>query len=186
MTCVGTLRPRFWGLMSTWIKRPGLRDGVIGRRDLAVTDADGQHEVNVLEGRLGGPRSLLAITPADGQRMGVGDAPLAADRRGHRRLEQLGDGGQRRPGVDASQPGIDSDPSPTVASDAPGPGRRRPRRTARGRGAVPAGRSPRPRAKRGTGSRRPTGPGSPGRGDPERLEDRAGDLRLVADLDQPP
>ena len=113
-------------------QRPGLGDRVVGGRDLAVADADRQHEIHVLERRLGGAGALLAVSPADGQGMGVGDAPLAADRRGHRRLEQLGDGGQRRAGVDAAQPGVDPDPSPAVGQVGQRPGRRPPRRTATG------------------------------------------------------
>ena len=64
-----------------------LGDGVIGGRDLAVADSDGQDEIDVLERRLGGAGSLLAVAPADGQRVRVGDAALAADRGRHRRLK---------------------------------------------------------------------------------------------------
>ena len=53
-----------------------LRDRIVGRRDLAVAHADGQHEIDFLEGRLGGARALLAVAPADGQGVMIGNAPL--------------------------------------------------------------------------------------------------------------
>ena len=73
-----------------------LGNGVIGRRDLAVTNPDGEHEVDFLEGRLGGAGALLAVAPADGQGVSVGNRTLAADRGRHGRLQELGDGRQRR------------------------------------------------------------------------------------------
>ena len=101
------------------------RDRVVRRRDLAVLDPDGEDDVDFLERLLGRARPLLAVTPADGQRVRVGDAPLAADRRRHRRLEHLGDGRQRGPGVDAAHPRVDPDPAAA--------GRRAGRRLAIGR-----------------------------------------------------
>ena len=83
-------------------------NGVIGRGDLAVTDAHGQDQIDVLEGLLGGFRALSAVAPADRQGVCVGNTALAADRSGHRRLEQLGDGSQRSSVIDAAETGVNS------------------------------------------------------------------------------
>ena len=91
-----------------------LGNRVVRRGDLAVPDPDGQDQVNILEGGLRGPCALLAVAPAHGQRMTVGNASLAADRGGHRGLQHLGDGGQGRAGIGTSQPGVDADPAPAV------------------------------------------------------------------------
>ena len=72
-----------------------LGNGIVGGRDFAVTNPDGEDEVDFLERRLGGAGALLAVTPADGQRVMVGKRALAADRRGDGSLQELGDGGQR-------------------------------------------------------------------------------------------
>ena len=56
--------------MSTWIKRVVLRDRVVGRRDLAVLRTPtASTRSTSLNARFGGAGALLAVSPADGQRV---------------------------------------------------------------------------------------------------------------------
>ena len=71
-TWAWTFRPRFWRIDVDVDQDVVLGDGVIGGRDLAVANADGQDEIDVLERRLGGAGALLAVAPADGQRVMIG------------------------------------------------------------------------------------------------------------------
>ncbi len=123
----------------------------------------------------------VAVAPADGQRVRVGDASLAADRRRHGRLEHLGDARQRRTGVDAAHPRVDPDPPAPVRQQAQhlairwlveGQGGRRGERAI----VVPSLGVERERDHDGHGARLARD------GDPVRLVDRTGDLGLVADL----
>ena len=90
------------------------RNRIRGRRHLAIADTDGEHQIDILESDLGGTRSLLSVSPADRQGMSVGNAALAAHRSGDRRLQQLGDRGERSPGIDASEAGVNANPAPAI------------------------------------------------------------------------
>ncbi len=94
-----------------------LGDVVAGRRVLGVLDPDREDDIDLLERLLRRPGPLRPVSPADGERVGVGDHPLAADRGRHRGLQDLRGARQRRADIRAAHPGIDPDPGPLVAQD---------------------------------------------------------------------
>ena len=85
------------------------RDGVIGGGDFAIFHAEGENDVDLLEGAFGGAGALLAVTPANGEGMAVGDRAFTAYGGGDWGLEQLGDGGELRGGFGTTEAGIDAD-----------------------------------------------------------------------------
>ncbi len=84
------------------------RDGVAARGHLAVANADGQHQIDDLEGVFGGAGGLRPVAPADRQRMALVDGALAAHAGGDRRLQQLGHLRQRGREIHAAHAGVDA------------------------------------------------------------------------------